>query len=532
MKKVKNFMAAIMAIALIGFVGCSDSTGEIDNQNTEEANAYLKFEIAITDNAGTKGAEDSGIPEAANSHENKISNLYLYFFNESDDKFVAKTVVPTASLSESGVGGVNSESIPVKFPSVPGTYRVIAVANEANTALEALTTANSMTNALASTIDAATLAWTSSATPSLVMASRTSNSETDEFYGSAPYVEFTIAAANTKDSPIAISMTMERTVAKLTFRAHNVGSTTANEYEIGTGDNECVVEIDGYRVVNLNNSGYVFRNTVKQNLADLGYGNIYDVAHTADLNGRPVYPTGGNPYIYVWDPISTDKKIDANNELDFTGFNTAYTNHVANIINDGASASFTATPTNTALYTLMGYCAENTAEWNAQRNGYSTGVIFRGKVKPTTVYDASGTTVSDLTTLTDFYYSTKSNKFYFNAAAVVADATTQFSNVSEITDAEARGLAFLEAMGLQKFIDGYCYYTYWVEHEKSTTKNQIMEFAIVRNNTYNMKIASLAKLGTSEIFIDPNDPNELTELFFTVELTIRPWIVRENDINF
>ena len=529
MKVFKFLMMTVAAVVLASFVSCNDAADDsIDGGNSEAANAYLSFNIAFADGTNLRGAE-TGPEEPASPLENEINDLHLYFF-DTNDEYVTTVQVNKALLSPSN-GGANSGSVAVRFPTVPGDYKVIAVANEALTApapgtdlivfLKYVSGQNYITNVTAGT--------------GLPMASRTNNTETFGAYtGSQPYTEFTITAAHTKTNPVQIKMTLERTVAKLMVAANEDGA-NANKYELNAGYNdECVVTIEGYRVININEIKYVFRNTMiggydYESDTYRGYGNIYDGVQSK--SGDPAVPAYqfGNVYAYVWDPTSTSKNSTVGPIEYPSGTSYTYKNPVDDIIKTASVTPglFTGMP-NSATYALIGYSAENTARHNAQRNGYSMGMIFRGKVTPTKVFANDGSITGSYSTI---YYSTKSGNFYDSPEAVVYDAAnTKFSNVSEITS--ITDLELLEAAGLQKFNDGYCYYTYWIKHlPDDDVKNQIMEFGIVRNNVYKMKVLSISKLGTSDVFIDPTDPNELNEMFFKVDLDIRPWIVRSNDIN-
>ena len=540
MKMFRFLMMMMAAVVMAGFVSCNDDAEDIGggDLNTEEANAYLSFNIMVSDDSGLRGAEDSGTPEPASLQENKISNLYLYFFKENSGvyEYVTGVTVPEASLTSTGTGA-SSGSIGVRFPETPGTYQVIALANKDIPAPPS--SGDNMEDVLKSINPA--MAYVDQAlgsTDVLPMASRTKNNLDNptadiKYHKSQPYTEFTITASNNKDNPLAIKITMERAVAKLAIKA-----VADNEYTINsTLDNECVVTIDGYSVVNVRNSGYFFRNVVQQNFT-VGYGDVYDgpQANTGGLDPKPAYQTSVNPNFYVWDPMSVNKNSALNAIAGWTNGNYLddYHQHVTGITFSATTPGIFENMITSSTYSLVGYCAENTAVHDAQRNGYSTGVVFRGSVNPTKVYE-DATTSNPYASGTDVYYSTRTKKFYEDADAVVADPDTRITLVDIATfEIDEAGLERMElTAGLQKFTAGHCYYTYWIKHQDDDlVKNQIMEFAIVRNNVYNMAITEISKLGSSDVFIDPKDPNESSDLYFKVDLEIRPWIVRENNIKF
>lgn len=60
-----------------------------------------------------------------------------------------------------------------------------------------------------------------------------------------------------------------------------------------------------------------------------------------------------------------------------------------------------------------------------------------------------------------------------------------------------------------------------------------MEFAVVRNNYYQMEINSVKGIGDYKP-IDPNPetPDEEVDSYLDVKVKVLPWIVRKNKIDF
>ena len=158
----------------------------------------------------------------------------------------------------------------------------------------------------------------------------------------------------------------------------------------------------------------------------------------------------------------------------------------------------------------------------AQKNGYSTGVVFKAIFEPyNNVYYLSNT--GGLELLTDkqsypevlYFYQ---NKFYNSPEAlnkaIIASGSTPASYKAEI---------------YEKTDEGYCcYYNYWIRHLDNyrPTEMGVMEFGIVRNNLYRMLVTNISGLGTGTIFVVPDNPDE-GETNLKVELNVKPWIVRD-----
>ena len=55
----------------------------------------------------------------------------------------------------------------------------------------------------------------------------------------------------------------------------------------------------------------------------------------------------------------------------------------------------------------------------------------------------------------------------------------------------------------------------------------IMEFGIVRNNIYKLKVTSINNFGIFQL--DPTTVDEPDQLWMNVELQVKDWVLRYND---
>ena len=79
--------------------------------------------------------------------------------------------------------------------------------------------------------------------------------------------------------------------------------------------------------------------------------------------------------------------------------------------------------------------------------------------------------------------------------------------------------------------DGACVYDYWIQHipDNGTTDAGVMEYAIVRNNIYDMTIKGINTLGLSMVEVpDEDEEIESKELRMNVVIHVRNWVVRSN----
>ncbi len=65
-----------------------------------------------------------------------------------------------------------------------------------------------------------------------------------------------------------------------------------------------------------------------------------------------------------------------------------------------------------------------------------------------------------------------------------------------------------------------------------------MEFAVVRNNVYKLAVTSISALGhpldpkDDPDPVDPDDPDEKSDVKIKVDVQVKKWTVRKNDIEF
>lgn len=82
---------------------------------------------------------------------------------------------------------------------------------------------------------------------------------------------------------------------------------------------------------------------------------------------------------------------------------------------------------------------------------------------------------------------------------------------------------------------GKSYYKYWIKHDPLADNSTmgVMEFAIVRNNVYQLQVSGIKDLGDPLPFTpgkdDPNNPDKNTEIYIVIKLYVRNWVVRSND---
>lgn len=86
----------------------------------------------------------------------------------------------------------------------------------------------------------------------------------------------------------------------------------------------------------------------------------------------------------------------------------------------------------------------------------------------------------------------------------------------------------------------YFYYYYWNRHNDNGLPGTmgVMEFGVVRNNVYKLAVTEINRLGHPRITdndpdpVDPEDPDEKGDVYLKVSVEVLPWVVRVNNIEF
>ena len=464
---MKRFSILLAAAALFAAVaGCQkEPAGNADGQ---EADVYVEFTINFED--GRTKAEDHNSSSVAvgTDEEHAVKYAYLYFFDNSGN--YAKTV-------EIAAGNITSQEITdkvVKKTTVPtqltpGTYNVYATLNYEVSGLTPTTTET----AFKGMIYAHNYASYNVGTNGIPMSSRSSDGEM--------YKTVTVKADNTQDNPVQIQLFVERMLAKLTVK---------NKYSSYTITSVASVSLTHYKPVNLAKNAYVFRH-VGDGASTPGFGVI----------------TNDN---YVIDPETLIKTTG-----DLAGVNLY--NGVKSITHD------IAIPADGVTSTPM-YCAENTMLVDNQYKTYGTAFAFAAKVTPAadTYFANNGTSVVAST------YST-GDLWYFDGAFYDSLASLNSHKGLSLT-ATSGASNYYKKFGVKYFVGGTCYYNYYIRHFDNGDDHSMgkMEFAIVRNNDYQVTVTGIKALGEDT----PKAAAELIESgesYFQATLLVRPWVVRAQD---
>ena len=546
MKKLKYMsMMGLAALLLTTWAACSDDTDASGGENPEEARAYTTVTIAVPNGvAETRASDPTADTDDTNmdiglTDEYKVTKANLYLFpGGTGSSFGSAKLTEIISISQfTQTTTTTSDQKTIVWTSkktalTPGDYRIYIVVNGTVNGVgdsdkETLTEAAF----LAKTTADATSVIAAVPSDGLVMASRSPNSNNSN---TLPY----IAQEITKDPEQTIAATVERVMGKITVTAGGTNASsaaTANKYTsfsttVTAIGNIKDITLKNYYVVNARKEGYYFRHVDKESsvtnpLTEANYG-----------NSSATLP-------YVTDPKTYDKTYTST---------PALANSYGDWYLQGSSAfglssfgTFSGTYMDMPGYSsgavetkVAAYCYENTMLKDKQKNGYTTGIVFKAEIAPSKMMQkmSSGGGVEETNTIGSigeiFYHS---GIFYNDiealkeAGVLLADGTTSSSANGAPADLKKNDVqCFKKESTDGKFI---CYYPYWIKHLPSDTAEDVMEFGIVRNNVYQVTVASIqgvGKDGVTENIITDTETDDPTTVLLNVKLSIKPWVVRTN----
>lgn len=534
-------MMGLAALLLTTWSACSDDTDIPGGENPEEARAYTTVTIAVPNGvaetrAGTTADTDDNTTEAGSEDEYKVKTANLYLFpggaGSSFGSATLKEIISINQFTQMTASTADAKTIvwtSKKTALTPGDYRIYIVVNGTVNGVDN-SSKNSLTEAdfLAKTTADATGVIAAVPEAGLVMASRSPNNDKTN---TLPYIAQTI----TKDPEQTIAATVERMMGKITVTTGGTSvnsAATANKYTsfsttVTAIGNITDITLKGYYVVNVRKEGYYFRHVDKESTA------------TSPLT-EANYGNSSTSLPYVVDPQTYSKTFAAIPALAGSYADWYLQGSGAFGLSSFGSfgGTYTAMPgysSNAAETKVAAYCYENTMLKEKQKNGYTTGIVFKAEITPSKMMKASaGSGVEEETTIgsiTEIFYH--SGIFYkdiaaLKAAGVLLEAGTTSSSAA--TDLKKNDVQCFKKGSVDgKFI---CYYPYWIKHIPSDdVAEDVMEFGIVRNNVYKVTVTGIqgvGKDGVTEDIITDTETDDPTTVLLNVKLSIKPWTVRTN----
>lgn len=567
---MKKFLSLSLAAAMaLGFAACSSEDvpqPKSEDQQKVGNGAYIEMTLAFpsattsrADEYTANGAESSEDYKDGTDFENTVNKLYLFFFDTdgnvkevNSNPYVEYGVYKgseTGSTTEQIKGTAGTyNGVPIfrtttyELPSVLSLdtdYHVYALVNQLPDNVANIKTEADLLNS--------TMTFTSDPAESTGIKASIGIPMAARSYNGTVYATLHATKANTQSSPYELDYEIERSYGRIAFADADFtvplykSNAEAEKGDAGTKIGK--VRIQAYRVVNKNTTLYTYRHV--GDIAD-DYSIVDQDKWTTNTDKFETLPAGlfgrmTADLPYVIDPITNLKKEKALDDETYFLQRLSQAQSPASISDaDLKTVGFTKLlgAVNNVPQSVE-YVAENTMGVNAQRKGHTTGIIFCVTLIPTTV-DGLDSDHQTWQSGDDLYFF--EGEFY-----------SSIESINTIKKIEATSKTMSE-YGIRYFKKGMGFYEYYIRHlnNEDYTVMGKMEFAIVRNNSYELSVKSIAMSPYSSLPKDPkpgsdpenpdqpdpydpdqpgiDDPDEGAKVYMQIDLVVRPWIVRENNM--
>lgn len=429
-----------------------------------ESNVYVSIVVNTEDSPNSRvstpapGEDGDGSQDGVNE-ENRVHDLNVFFFHTTDEKGLNTTdpSVNVISIYFNQLTGSSTkyttETKEIEGLEIGSSYNVLVIANLGESLN--ITTLNQLREYTVSTPIIVQ-------TNHFVMAS----SET----GTPVKIQ-----ATSKNNPTVVSANVERLAARVDCHWNN-------EYLVG---NDTVVITEAMLVNKYTGGTYAFKRVTKST-----------TDFTIDYLGTEKVNVEGNLAAnYVIDPKTLNlPQTNIANSYDhyFSTYSWSATD------SNWKSLSTVTSTHNDVTYSLLDYTTENVVKAEDSKNTcatYCTGIVFKAKYQPAGISTTDGNR-------TFYRYNGKCYASLPEIKNVIGDQSISDDNLSQF--------------GITKYQDGICYYTYWIKHAEDGDDTTVspMEYAIVRNNIYQINVTGINDIGT----VTPTDYG------LYLECTVADWI--------
>ena len=332
---------------------------------------------------------------------------------------------------------------------------------------------------------------------------------------SADYTRFLMASESdadpveivprTPNKPVTVSVRVERLAARVDCCWNDSYEVTGEELpsEGGSSSTEAdKVKILGASLVNrYRGETWAFKRVTNS------LDNLNDITYLGDETVN----NSGVASNYVLDPLTLTVSGKSNSD-----YNYYYTEYVNWNVDTDFQTPFTIQVTSEHggdTYIRWAYTRENVNRSGvlSDTNGrelYATGIMFQAQYTP------AGFREGD----TFYVYPNNGVRTIYTANELRKEHGDVFADLPEAN--------WGDVDGCEVYDQGRCYYVYWIRHADGNDINAIspMEYAIVRNNIYQLKINSISGLGT------PEPDSNVKEVEFDIHVRVKPWAKVEVEV--
>lgn len=484
--------STLCSLLLLALCSCTDDVAGVTEPSYEPVGSSAFVTLSIMAPVQTRTADTpqggetgDGELEDLTPAEDKVKNVTVFFYEDNDLNTLAADGSKTILAAEYYTNLKKADDAYVtetrEVALKDGTYRMLVVANAGLRLLD-LHPQGSTIRSLCEAVQSG-------------LPYKVENEVCTQFIMSSKEdtrIELK-ASESSQSSPTRIGgIRLQRLSARIDFvptlkegkeKSYTLAGGTVADYKFAY-----TIQPTAIKVVNRFNSGTYL---LKRTATDVATAPTYLGKETADADGRATN--------YVIDPWTGGKT--AENYKDYKDFydEPAEGSHVWSDADKIKTSQLPAYPNSTEKYYTLCYTLENTTSAENQIAGYSTGIIIKATVIPSYIVGEEATIPNN--EVKDFWYC---------------------NGIAYANEKLARLASILNRQEVLHFKDGITYYPYFIRHSNNrSTSNAPMEFAIVRNNVYKLKINSISSLGYTDDTLDPDIPSK--ESYVKVGATVVDW---------
>jgi hypothetical protein len=510
-RKYLSALAASVALSL-GLVACeSEDIINPDGSGSNGSGVYLAMTVQVPTAAVSRAENETESSEnysAGIAGESKVNKIYLYFFDSNDNVVnFGTSTSPVYYLAfdsskgeiDSSITGENIENGsdedtklgvayrvgPIQVPQLElnKTYKVLALCNHR------LMNFDSATDYSFSTLDEFLGSKQSMASIDDDGGYKNNVPMSSRDYQGVMYKEITPKRENLyKSSPCQFTLQVERSLARITFK--NTDKVFTLYKDTNYSETLGTIDIVSREVLNVPPGFYTFRHIGNINTSS---SSTYTISFPSGRAWSQPVNSGGS---YVVTPYTTEQtKVSgcyASNDTPLVVVPSSkyysYPNYYRQLFDwltwDENANGFEVWDETTDG--AIGMYPENVCEASAQNRGNCTAVILRGQllVNSSLIKDSSnvGYYADEYKYLGNnkyqcslYYY----NGYFYYKASSIASYITKYN---------------YQTYGVRKFKYGFGYYIYYIKHKDdgSGTSMGVMEYSVVRNNSYDITINKVA----------------------------------------
>lgn len=587
--KLNKFLLAALAAASL--TACSDST-DVEKGNGAQWNSdgtgyvSLSLNLPTTKSTGMRANDQF---EDGTADEYKVNDVMLILFqgaNEADANFVAayklSNVFDKESTSDNNITATSKLTRKIKAIDNTTSKLYAYVAINSNGVLSTGNTGADDIENTSLTIGTSTTAFSGNFTKFLQQTTENGKNSANFLMGNAPLADAsgdvhtlsTIDSSMIKNSAAeaakapAAEVYVERAVAKVTLQNTAPKNTIENITASATAPKWT---IEGWTLDNTRTNTQIVRNVQGFSTWNAYTTNAGRFKGTTAVDAASKYfrtywaYDGANSQYTLWNDAAATNPFNRVAETEVTG-NISNPQYCFENTFDVANMTYKNT-TRALVKVHIGETTDATdkfmynEDYATYANLSNINSILATKIKGLTAVEAVNTSNADIEDITFNYYAHKND-----AATVTAESDAKYyalksfklnskvySEASTDTNEKALFELVRDYFGrISIYRGGNCYYQILIKHfgddltpwsgnntENTPTTGNIYpggdaaflgRYGVLRNNWYNLNITGINKIGTPDVTVPDNTPDDNLDSYISVKINVLSWAKRQQNV--